>query len=133
MGNYNSKNRCNTADLLEYEQCGDLSCFQYAMRAPSNKLNYWNSMRGNYSSAIYKFVKKVGGDCDSFIPEITEACIICPNDGSCGRYTIREEKEIPIRYETCNAIWKKSSRSYYRDNGAECNRYWYYMKTYHFE
>ena len=133
MGNFKSIKQCNTADLVEYEQCGDISCFQYIMKNPQNKLNYWNSMRGNYSSAIYEFVKQVGGKCDdSFIPGITKACVICPDDGSCGQYTIREDKEIPIKYETCNGIWKKSSRSYYRDSGAECNRHWFYMNTYYF-
>ena len=132
IGNFKSNIRCNKDDMVQYQQCGELSCYRYSMQSPTNKLEFWDTLRGNYSSAIFKFLKPVHGKCDTFLPSITTACIACAHDDRCGQYTIRPNDEIQIIYQGCNGLWQKTSRSYYRDYGAECNRHWYYMDTFNF-
>ena len=104
------------------------------MKPPADKLEFWDNMRGNYSSAIFKFVRPLNSKCGSFTQGITKACIACKHDDRCGQYTIRPDDEITITSDqSCTGIWQKTSRSHYRDYGAECNRHWYYMDTFYFE
>ena len=119
FGNFKTSRKCRQSDLVERKACGDMNCFRYNMSLVYDIAAYFEDINHYYySTALYQYVKG-SGNCKSFTPRYTFACIMCPDDSKCGDYVLKKKDEIDIDYEQCTGTWVKRTKSHFR---TQCMR-----------